>query len=375
MSTDKKLSSLHITAEKFAENSIANMASIPSRPSAFGAASLTPTQVKERFDANPELIRQRFNELLEMLPGIANELVVTVNVNGADETVTLAELIASLSAPKGALQMQDILKVTYGGVDKTIREIVDAITKNISDIGEEVDKLPDKTYVDEADKAVKHYADEIGYTRGLEIDFPRDINYNIITTDYYACVVGYVTGDIKIPPTYKGLPVKEIGMHAFYGDRVGYRNLTSVIIPETIEIIGEEAFSAQFSLGEIILMSKPKEIRSVAFDTHAYYELFNDGKGLAPLNIHVPFGEDELFNWFPPYAVIHYNSPRCTRSIEALYSSLDDEVKDNGGRILSLEAKVENLIQGGGGGGAIGDINTALEAIIARQTSVIGGIG
>lgn len=352
MSTDKKLSGLQITAEEFAKNSIANMANIPSRPSAFGAASLTPTQVKERFDANPELIRQRFNELLAMLPDVAGEVSVTVNVNGANKTVTLTELVASLSAPKGALQMQDILKVTYGGVDKTIREIVDAITKNISDIGEEVDKLPDKTYVDEADEAVKHYADEIGYTKGLVIDFPRDNSDKVITTEYYTCVVGYVPGDIKIPPTYKGLPVKEIGFHAFYGDRVGYRNLTSVIIPETIEIIGEYAFETQFSLGEIILKSKPKEIRGAAFDTHASYELFNDGKGLVPLSIHVPFGEDELYDWFPPYASIHYNSPRCTRSIEALYSSLDDEVKDNGDRILSLEAKVENLIQGGGGGGA-----------------------
>lgn len=132
MSTDKKLSGLHITAEEFAENSIANMANIPSRPSAFGAASLTPTQVKERFDANPELIRQRFNELLAMLPDVAGEVSVTVNVNGANKTVTLTELVASLSAPKGALQMQDILKVTYGGVDKTIREIVDALTRGIN---------------------------------------------------------------------------------------------------------------------------------------------------------------------------------------------------------------------------------------------------
>lgn len=132
MSTDKKLSSLKISPEVFDSNSIAKMANIPSRPSAFGAASLTPQQVKERFDANPDLIRQRFNDLLEMLPDVAGEVNVTVNVNGTDKTVTLAELVASLSAPEGALQMQDILKVTYGGEEKTIEWIVDALTRGVS---------------------------------------------------------------------------------------------------------------------------------------------------------------------------------------------------------------------------------------------------
>ena len=68
----------------------------------------------------------------------------------------------------------------------------------------------------------------------------------------YYIVVGpgsHTGSDLVIPAQHDGLPVKEIGAHAF----AGCADLTKVILPEGIEVIGEEAFASCTSLERIIL--------------------------------------------------------------------------------------------------------------------------
>lgn len=68
----------------------------------------------------------------------------------------------------------------------------------------------------------------------------------------YYIVVGpgsHTGSDLVIPAQHDGLPVKEIGAHAF----AGCANLTKVILPEGLAVIGEEAFAACTSLERIIL--------------------------------------------------------------------------------------------------------------------------
>ena len=67
-------------------------------------------------------------------------------------------------------------------------------------------------------------------------------------------------GDIVIPAEYKGVPIKEIGSRAFWGKS----EVTSVVIPDTVEAIREAAFRG-ISAKEIILPDSVKIIEGYAF--------------------------------------------------------------------------------------------------------------
>ena len=56
--------------------------------------------------------------------------------------------------------------------------------------------------------------------------------------------------DIVIPPTYKGKPVTVIGKNAF---SYSYGNLISVVIPDSVKVIGENAFCACTGLTDVTL--------------------------------------------------------------------------------------------------------------------------
>ncbi len=72
---------------------------------------------------------------------------------------------------------------------------------------------------------------------------------------------GSVDGaEIVIPAEYKGVPIVEIGERAFREDR----SLTSIIIPETVEKIGESAFAGA-GISELALPESVEEIGDYAF--------------------------------------------------------------------------------------------------------------
>ena len=118
-----------ITAAEFEKNSIKKMATRPTRPSAYGASSLTPQEVKEYFDKNPEMLKDKINELIEYLPYLASD----VNVDVGGTILTLASLAASIAAEQG-IRMQDLLKVDYGAEVKPLGEAIQMLTEWLSTI-------------------------------------------------------------------------------------------------------------------------------------------------------------------------------------------------------------------------------------------------
>ncbi len=68
------------------------------------------------------------------------------------------------------------------------------------------------------------------------------------------------SGDVVIPETVKGVPVTKIGVRAF-----AFSDVTSVKLPETIEIIDEEAFDDCGELQDVNIPESVVEIRDRAF--------------------------------------------------------------------------------------------------------------
>ena len=77
------------------------------------------------------------------------------------------------------------------------------------------------------------------YTEGLEYTLSSDETYYIVTG------IGTASGDIIIPDTYKGLPVKEIASTAF----TNCTNLTSVEIPASVTTIQD----GSYNVGETVV--------------------------------------------------------------------------------------------------------------------------
>lgn len=185
--------------------------------------------------------------------------------------------------------------------------------------------------------AFANYNSSEGYTEGLEYTLSSD-------GTYYICTGGDVEGDIRIPPEHNGLPVKEIGEFAFFGDIIGFRKLTSVIIPDTVERIGQDAFSIQWSLKEIILKGTPQDIGYDAFASNKWYDIMSDGNGVVPIDIYVPFKEWEVASapWGAEHGTIHYNSPK-SKGIEARVTMLEGNVTRNSDMIMAMEYAVDEL--------------------------------
>ncbi len=87
---------------------------------------------------------------------------------------------------------------------------------------------------------------------------------------------------VEIPTTYNGKPIKHIDRSAFEG----CENLTSVIIPEGIEIIDNYAFKDCSKLESISLPDSIIEIDSSAFDncSSLQYNIYENGNYLGNTN-------------------------------------------------------------------------------------------
>jgi len=91
-----------------------------------------------------------------------------------------------------------------------------------------------------------------------------NLSFTLINSNTeYEVSRGTATGDIIIPATYLGLPVTKIADNAF--DRFGNPwLLTSMVIPEGIKIIGQNAFRS-YSLTSISLPATIERIEAYAF--------------------------------------------------------------------------------------------------------------
>ncbi len=148
----KSLSDLVFSDEDFEINSIEKMANIPSRPSAFGDSSLTPADVKKRFDFNTNKLREKFNELLAFLPYAGKELEIEL-----PGITTLAALVDAVKATKGTM-LQNVLMVNYGNDVIPLSEAAARLIKTDSDNDLEIRKrLPLMSEIDA--KRLKAYAE------------------------------------------------------------------------------------------------------------------------------------------------------------------------------------------------------------------------
>ena len=98
------------------------------------------------------------------------------------------------------------------------------------------------------------------------VDYSPGISFSIgyaESGELYATVIGadYYLTELMIPAYYDGAPVREINYSAFQGRD----QITRVVLPETLEIIGSAAFASCTMLEEIIIPAGVKEIGSDAF--------------------------------------------------------------------------------------------------------------
>jgi hypothetical protein len=160
---------------------------------------------------------------------------------------------------------------------------------------------------------------------------------------YYICDGGEVLGDLVIPSSYKGLPVIEIADGAFYGDRLANsRAITSVIIPASVQRIGEQAFEQQWSLGKIVLKGTPEIIGLAAFATTSMAA--ERGEEAVECNLYVPFGENEVDG--APWGItgtVHYE----TKTIEDRVAALEERIGDIDSAFDDLHNYAQNLVNGG----------------------------
>lgn len=157
-------------------------------------------------------------------------------------------------------------------------------------------------------------------TVGLEFELSQDKSYFICSG------IGlFRGGELIIPRGHCGLPVKEIGDHAF--SEIGYdedpqlqfSEITKVIIPYGIEIIGEWAFylGYYFINGGITIPNSVHTLKEGVFwgakcdyiyipksvITNDSY-LFGDGMGVELKTVYCEYSENELPNtWHPSWNV------------------------------------------------------------------------
>ncbi len=91
-----------------------------------------------------------------------------------------------------------------------------------------------------------------------------------------------LSGEITLPETYKGLPVKEIGIWGFCANdgRGSTSEVTKVIIPDCYEKIGASAFHDKPNLREVIIGNSVKEIGPGAFEGCTSLESVTFGSSL-----------------------------------------------------------------------------------------------
>lgn len=150
------------------------------------------------------------------------------------------------------------------------------------------------------------------YTKGLIFEK---------TSEGYAKIIGYngSDSDVRIPPTYDGLPVKIIGEYSFHGEKI-----SSLTIPEGVTTIEDYAFNV-CSLSQITM---PDSITSIGYMAFAGSGLttftvpggvtvlsgmtFLDCDSLASIVIHkgvTSIGSD-VFNYCDVLSAIYYGGSK-----------------------------------------------------------------
>ena len=120
------------------------------------------------------------------------------------------------------------------------------------------------------------------YEDGICIDcenkiHSKGLSYTLSRNNYIVAGIGECTDtDIIIPATYKGLPVTSIGDEAFYWV-TGCSSLTSVVIPNSVTSIGDEAFRYCRTLSSIVIPDSVTSIGERAFESCIITDVYYSG--------------------------------------------------------------------------------------------------
>ena len=106
-------------------------------------------------------------------------------------------------------------------------------------------------------------------TQGLEYTYLEEKNA------YEVAGIGTASGDIIIPRTHEGLPVISIGERAFASSALEVLPITSVVIPDSVQSIGNLAFQNCRKLVEVVNKSSCITVTKGGFDNGyvGYYAL------------------------------------------------------------------------------------------------------
>ena len=141
MSNKKTLEQMSTTEAKRA--GITSLADRPNDKSRYGEGGLTSTMLKERFDALPNLVRDRFNSIVAMLASADAAKYITLG--GEDNALgeTLFDFLA-LFGPRGDgitdKNISDLIETLYqgegdeGASSRTLKDIVASICARLVDL-------------------------------------------------------------------------------------------------------------------------------------------------------------------------------------------------------------------------------------------------
>lgn len=289
---------------------------------------------------------------------------------------TEEEWLASLAGPAGPQGPQGS-KGEQGEQGYTPQKGIDYYTEE--DKQEIVNEVLASEELDDLDKRTK----QLQYYGDADIE-PTDKSLFVyeINDDGESCtIIGFTGTDIKnivIPYEYGGLPVTSIGGSAFYG----HSSLTSVTIPDSVTSIGNYAFTNCNSLTSVTIPHGVTTIRNSVFSNCSsltsvtipvgvisiYSEAFRYCSSLTSVTIgdSVTWIATAAFCDCPNIQKVYYEgSP--SRWAQISKGANNDPLLNANIHFGYVEDGYYAMSED------VGDIETALDSILAMQNELIGG--
>jgi hypothetical protein len=157
-----------------------------------------------------------------------------------------------------------------------------------------------------------------------------------ISTDFRILAQSGFSGDLTIPYNSKKNPDKIVTKIAEEAFKITV-GLNKVIIPNSIKVIGEEAFKTS-GVKEIVFCGKPSEINTNAFEDCMWLkDVYFKGSKAEWDAIEIGEGNEALLN-----ATIHFDYTNVTKSY------VDEKIGDIEAALDELHNYAQALINGGG---------------------------
>ncbi|MBQ9346554.1 MAG: leucine-rich repeat domain-containing protein, partial [Oscillibacter sp.] len=189
---------------------------------------------------------------------------------------------------------------------------------------------------------------------------------NGVQRGYYVAGCASTVTAAVIPAEYQGLPVLHIGKEAFRA----HKNLTSVVIPDSVETIGEAAFCDCYSLSSFTLPASAVfqgPNNAACYSTESLAVHITKGTGTMP---DYKTDSADIYKWTPWYSASWYGKPTTV--------VIDDGVKNVGAYAFCDGDDIQSVTAGAdlaavGDYGFYGCSSMANAAFISQLDSI--GVG